>query len=398
DEGVSNSSPDLIREEISLTRASPTMLRASRASAMAEELASAADDMLIRRASLENAGRRAHRHDASMWTKKPLQLDPTPINRAVERRRTLHEIVKEVKSAHDNISRTAVTEDAAESVHPRQEHDVAVPPAPAKLCRLAVEQMKSFKPNFLRKLLRPIALNLSECFGFQTSHVEGTGATKRVLANLSVGCKPQLVHSNMDNQIDHLAQLLKWRMDFEEVGDPQRLLESAVGELHHKMFANYKRWTEHVNLQRFVADQEGDGLEEGSVALSSFGSANPSCDSGDRGGFSSLPLSALSGDAWDFIGMWGFKSGDEERKWVCNAQLHQLMLWYLIWGEAANLRHMPELLCFLTYCASNALMLSSRSSWEVARLTEEVEDDGPYPPQDFLHSIVTPIWQFVEHE
>lgn len=122
------------------------MLRASRASAMAEELASAADDMLIRRASLENAGRRAHRHDASMWTKKPLQLlsesppscsssvpsplssthsDPTPINRAVERRRTLHEIVKEVKSAHDNISRTAVTEDAAESVHPRQEHDVA---------------------------------------------------------------------------------------------------------------------------------------------------------------------------------------------------------------------------------------------------------------------------------
>ena len=53
-----------------------------------------------------------------------------------------------------------------------------------------------------------------------------------------------------------------------------------------------------------------------------------------------LALAALSGDAWDFRGMWGFASGEDERKWVANAQMHQLMLWYLIWGEAANLRHM----------------------------------------------------------
>ena len=38
-----------------------------------------------------------------------------------------------------------------------------------------------------------------------------------------------------------------------------------------------------------------------------------------------------------------------------SAQLHQLVLWYLIWGEAANLRLLPECLCLVLYCASNAL-------------------------------------------
>ena len=84
--------------------------------------------------------------------------------------------------------------------------------------------------------------------------------------------------------------------------------------------------------------------------------------------------------------------------------LHQLLLWYLIWGEAANLRHMPECLCLLLYCASNALQLSGASAWEVATLFDEAK--GPYGAggvpgggaEDFLHSVVAPLYQFLEHE
>lgn len=156
----------------------------------------------------------------------------------------------------------------------------------------------------------------------------------------------QLVHSSMDNQVDHLSSLLKWRMDRCGTNDAQDALEQAVGELHHKMLANYRRWVRHVNVQRALPTD----IDDTTPAVS-------------------LPLSALSGDAWELIGMWGFSSGADERKWVCNAQLHQLMLWYLIWGEAANLRHMPELLCFILYCASNALKIScSGTPWEVRLL------------------------------
>ena len=45
-----------------------------------------------------------------------------------------------------------------------------------------------------------------------------------------------------------------------------------------------------------------------------------------------------------------------------SAQLQQLVLWYLIWGEAANLRHLPECLCLILYCASNALAFEASSS------------------------------------
>ena len=45
-----------------------------------------------------------------------------------------------------------------------------------------------------------------------------------------------------------------------------------------------------------------------------------------------------------------------------SAQLHQLVLWYLIWGEAANLRLLPECLCLVLYCASNALNFEASNS------------------------------------
>lgn len=147
----------------------------------------------------------------------------------------------------------------------------------------------------------------------------------------------------MDNQIEHLCCLLKWRMDRSTLDEPDSALQYAVGKLHHKVLTNYRQWVRKVNLQRPVPNAG----EEGATATV-------------------LPLSTLSCDAWELTGLWGLSSGEDERRWVCNAQLHQLMLWYLIWGEAANLRHMPELLCFILYCLSNALVLPCTGSpWEV---------------------------------
>lgn len=40
-----------------------------------------------------------------------------------------------------------------------------------------------------------------------------------------------------------------------------------------------------------------------------------------------------------------------------NAQLQRLVLYFLIWGEAANLRHTPECLCFIFYTMAHSLML-----------------------------------------
>ena len=84
--------------------------------------------------------------------------------------------------------------------------------------------------------------------------------------------------------------------------------------------------------------------------------------SGGGGEDCALPLSALSGDVWEFRGVWAFESAAAELHWVTNAELHQLVLWYLIWGEAANLRLLPECLCLVLYCASNALNFEASNS------------------------------------
>ena len=42
---------------------------------------------------------------------------------------------------------------------------------------------------------------------------------------------------------------------------------------------------------------------------------------------------------------------------MCNAQLQRLLLFFLLHGEAANLRHLPECLCFLFYGMSHCLLL-----------------------------------------
>jgi len=63
-----------------------------------------------------------------------------------------------------------------------------------------------------------------------------------------------------------------------------------------------------------------------------------------------------------------------------------LLLWFFIWGEAANLRHMPESLCFLYH--------KCMQSWK-ARSGHALEGGQRYPGH-FLDNTVTPIYEVVK--
>ena len=155
-------------------------------------------------------------------------------------------------------------------------------------------------------------------------------------------------------------------------------------DLHGKIFANYRRWCRHVNVQRFsVEGTEGEAEQQperkflptlASVRASCRAAENPRA-SGGGGEDCALPLSALSGDVWEFRGVWAFESAAAELHWVTNAELHQLVLWYLIWGEAANLRLLPECLCLVLYCASNALNFEASNS-EAGEAAAQRADGG----------------------
>ena len=99
------------------------------------------------------------------------------------------------------------------------------------------------------------------------------------------------------------------------------------------------------------------------------------------------------------------------------------MLFLLIWGEAANLRHAPECLCYIFYCASNALLLTHPDFLERGQGEALPTADSPGPlarlpaspgrspsagagedaggaagEEEFLRGIVCPLYTFLKRE
>lgn len=101
------------------------------------------------------------------------------------------------------------------------------------------------------------------------------------------------------------------------------------------------------------------------------------------------------------------------------------MLYLLIHGEASNVRHLPEMICFLFFCASSALTLEPTEvhAEEVAARASVGDGGGaggggasademagnfryelkpadastmPYPADDFVETIITPVYLFLE--
>ena len=230
----------------------------------------------------------------------------------------------------------------------------------------------------VREILRPIGEQCAVIFGLQTS---------QSLPNPTGGPSTP-VNSNLDNQVDHLVSLLSQRLDRQEGAGalPMFLaiaLERAASELHDDIFDGYMHWVSKMHLRRRTPASK-DQITVGSFAYA-------------------------SGE--DF----GKKRTRAADRCACNMQLHRMMLFMLVWGEAANLRHLPECLCLIFYCASNALLLThpahekpeeeaptAYSPGPIAVLSPlACPDGGPFASlsqPSFLDTIVCPVYNFLAHE
>jgi len=97
---------------------------------------------------------------------------------------------------------------------------------------------------------------------------------------------------NVRNQMEHICFLIQNARD--------RYGAAAYQYLHNRFFSNYRKWCAHINAQRWCFQKR----MKHSFDSPSYGDRN---------------------------------------------KIQDLVLWLLIWGEAANLRHCPEYLCFVFY-------------------------------------------------
>ena len=249
----------------------------------------------------------------------------------------------------------------------------------------------------LRRVCGTIAHSLGRVFGLQFTH--GHAAPN--------GGAPLNILSSVGNQVEHVVALLCSRMDEFATDTFLGALRKSVAAMHEKVFANFINWVKHVGLPARVRTSSVADFHEHKMHL---------------------PPGFVSLGSFD-INIWEFQNAEEGNKWMCNAQLQRLLLFFLLHGEAANLRHLPECLCFLFYGMSHCLLLEdtcnnldpsgvdfpdvvlfafsdankknypsfpSAAAGRPPSPGDEVP--GQYPPLDFLHSVVSPIWGFIKNE
>lgn len=140
------------------------------------------------------------------------------------------------------------------------------------------------------------------------------------------------------NQIEHMLVLLANTMQ----GDPNDpvVRQRGIHKLHSQLFENYKSWCTRLGTTP--------------------------CFSGK------LPTVSQAGGRRIVTSDATFRS-----------EVTDVMLFLLIWGEAANLRHMPESLCFLFHKMMQDHVRHAGSEREVNY------------PGFFLDNVITPIFEVV---
>ena len=230
----------------------------------------------------------------------------------------------------------------------------------------------------VRDTVYPIGVHLATLFGFQMTQPASPSPSAADASTAATAADAHSVPSSLDNQVDHLSKLIKNTMDrLDSRTGYLPAFQAAVGQVHGQVLGNYTRWSEHVGLS-------GAHLPA-AIPL---------------GGLFTT-IGSLTASKWDTTGLFAFATAEEEQSWLCSAQLHQLVLWQLVWGEAANLRHAPELIACIFHCAANAVKLPPQTpplrpgSTALYLLPSSTM---PYPPSDFLDSIVRPIYLFLRRE
>jgi hypothetical protein len=107
------------------------------------------------------------------------------------------------------------------------------------------------------------------------------------------------------NQCEHLLMMLTNEVRSSEVTDGKRIEKVAsVARLHAKLFFNYRQWCQRMKVSALIAANELSP-ETGTVRTR-------------------------------FLSTTGYLR-----------YMNEMLLWLFIWGEAGNLKHMPECLCYL---------------------------------------------------
>ena len=144
----------------------------------------------------------------------------------------------------------------------------------------------------LRATLRPVALHLAQLYGFQVVAAAGVP---------SGGVVP----SNAENQVEAVACVLQNLLSRAHDADEyDAALSTAIAEYHAHLLGNFHRW----------------------LAFTGLLHAWPPLPSGPEGGVART-----------------------------SRRTHEVLLFHLIWGEAANLRLVPEYLCLLLFACGTAL-------------------------------------------
>ncbi|XP_042020484.1 putative callose synthase 8 isoform X2 [Salvia splendens] len=149
-------------------------------------------------------------------------------------------------------------------------------------------------------------------------------------------------NGNIANQREHLILLLANAHVRHSHKQAPKLGEGAVDELMKKFFKNYTEWCKFLNRK------------------------------------SNIRLPYLKQQAQQY-------------------KLLYVALYCLIWGEAANLRFMPECLCYLFHHMASELhgMLSGAVSIETGELVKPVYGEGH---ESFLRHVVSPIYTVIWEE
>ncbi|KAG5186996.1 1,3-beta-glucan synthase component-domain-containing protein [Tribonema minus] len=161
---------------------------------------------------------------------------------------------------------------------------------------------------------------------------------------------------NVRNQVEHILSLVANHRRFCDAPtayEPFDLLPSTgVHSLHARLFENYRGWCKTLNVQPKFTPTRGGGARRGGSSSGGGGSA--------------------------------FATPTNQQDEV-SSLMTDVMLYMCVWGEAANLRHMPESLCFLYHKMMQEFLVHRDATGEQAALYAGY----------FLDHVVTPIWEVV---
>lgn len=173
----------------------------------------------------------------------------------------------------------------------------------------------------------------------------------------------------LDLQFDFLMQQLDSRAS--RMTPSQALLTlhaDYIGGPH----ANYRKW--YFAAQLDLDDAVGHSNNPGLQRLKSVKRGGSRAPPARGGGAKSLEV-ALNNWRQAMLNMSAYD------------RVRQLALYLLVWGEASNVRFMPECICFLFKCAD-----------DYYRSPECQNRIEPVPEGLYLHSVIKPIYRFLRDQ